>query len=345
MQKFEEPTKKIKIANFMYYDGDNYLESADFDLVCKLDLASLNDILAHLNSALDWDDPVVSFQNSMNALNKLWNSAYRIGFIKTGRRIGNDGKDETKVPSDGEKFRALIDLLSSNESGNIFLRSPEFRELVELAPRVMDMKVLEDAGYDPSKIGNRLRKKAAEKHTSLFNGYKSHLAESSPNDLLNRLSALLYIIRSNLDHGEKTSRGPDIEKNVRDKTVCKKALPVTRRLLEILLNELGKYLATYGNLQEKETLQECSKEPKNLLREWTVGGNVKKSNGLLYFNWISNGERLNVTIYEVSEETDRRLDEHEGNGYRRIYVPALNTESKAVLLVTIYAKSNSFNFA
>jgi gamma-glutamylcyclotransferase (GGCT)/AIG2-like uncharacterized protein YtfP len=275
----------------------------------------------------------------MNALNKLWNSAFRLGLIETKSQSDNDGKSET---SDGQKFRALISLLSGKESGNIFVRSPEFRELVELEPRVMDMKVLEDNNYDPSNIGEKLRREATKKHTSLFNSY-TQPENSSPDKLLNRMSAFLYIIRSNLSHGEKTSNGPDIEKSKRDKTVCRKALPVAIRLLEILLNESSNYLATYGTLQDNDTLQKYSIEARRLPGEWSVEGNVEKSNGLFYFNWISNGKRLAVTLYEVNKETYRILDKYEGKEYRRICVPAFNSTGKVGLVVNIYTKNDSFN--
>lgn len=299
-------------------------------------MASLNEIVAHLNSSLYADDPVDGFHKSMNALNKLWNSAFRLKLINTSGEANEDGNNET---TDGKKFRALIGLLYDNELGNIFVRSREFKELVELEPPVMDMKILEDNSYDPSNIEQSLRRKASKKHNSLSKEYEDQLKKGSPNQLLKWMSALLYIIRSNIDHGEKTPKGPDLEKSTRDKTVCEKALPVTKRLLEILLNEPSKYLATYGTLKENEIIKKYSEEATPMPGKWSVEGNVETSNGLLYFNWISKGKRLPVTIYEISEESYGKLDKYEGNGYRRIYVPVFNSSEKVELVATIYAKN------
>ena len=316
------------------------METSNFNLISGIGVEPLNEILAHLNSSLDAIDPDERFRKTTDALNKLWNSAFRGNLIEINNQSDQNSNPSSKKTSDGDKFRGLIGLLSKEKSSEILARSKEFSELVKLEPRVMDMSVFEKADYHPSNIGNELKKEATKKHTSLFNGYNKYMkSECSLDCLLDRLANLIYVIRSNVDHGEKTPWGPDIEKSTRDRTVCEKAFPVTEKLLEIFLNEPNKYLATYGTLQDNEIIQKYSKGAKQLSGEWTVEGHVEKANGLLYFNWISNGKKLNVTIYEISEESYKRLDEYEGKGYKRIYVPAFNDGGKVALVATIYKKN------
>jgi hypothetical protein len=50
----------------------------------------------------------------------------------------------------------------------------------------------------------------------------TQLSEESLDRLLKRLADFLYVIRSNIAHGEKTPYGPDLEKAHRDRQVSER---------------------------------------------------------------------------------------------------------------------------
>jgi hypothetical protein len=54
--------------------------------------------------------------------------------------------------------------------------------------------------------------------------------------VMKRLAELLYVVRSNNAHGEKTPYGPDIEKLKQDEMVCSIIIPIQLALLMLILD-------------------------------------------------------------------------------------------------------------
>lgn len=130
----------------------------------------------------------------------------------------------------------VLDLLHP-EARRTFLRSPELQALVEYKPQIMDHKTLTLGKYRPGMpIEPKLRKEASEEHRKRVTGYLG-LADNGNREIedrvLNRAAELLYIVRSNIAHGEKTRYGPDLEKRERDEQVCRVVVPVQLKLLAL----------------------------------------------------------------------------------------------------------------
>jgi hypothetical protein len=71
--------------------------------------------------------------------------------------------------------------------------------------------------------------KASEVHHKLVNAY-GELERAGNTEVeervLRRAAELLYIVRSNISHGEKTPYGPDLAKKEWDESVCAVAIPI-----------------------------------------------------------------------------------------------------------------------
>src|SRR5438270_10528222 len=91
--------------------------------------------------------------------------------------------------------------------------------------------------YDPFHITEDVRKKASDEHRQLSNAFARF--SKSPNDrslkdaLLKKIAQLIYVVRSNIAHSEKTPQGPDLEKSERDRLVS----DVTANVIEDLFDE------------------------------------------------------------------------------------------------------------
>lgn len=157
------------------------------------------------------------------ALNRFWNAL--------AAHQGEPGRADT--PS----FVVLLQSLSTQDQ-RALLTGEELSSLVGLTPEVMDHSVLKARGYRPGhQIAAALFKEATERHRSL----RRALAETTGregsenlNRVLKRLAEFLFVIRSNIAHGEKIPYTPDFEKAKRDEEVSRLAVPVLQLIVRAL---------------------------------------------------------------------------------------------------------------
>jgi hypothetical protein len=193
--------------------------------------------LGHLNEARESEHaPAVDRCDLyFKALNQLWNG---LGHLK--------GLKHADTP----RFIALVQSLPAERASQL-LRSRELAAVVALEPRVMNHYRLNEHGYRPGvAIGPELLKKATEEHADVKKRVENWASRQSDIErVLRSVAEFLYVVRSNIAHGEKTPYGPDLEKARRDEQVASAVIPLQEVLLDELLDRPSEKLVAYGTLK------------------------------------------------------------------------------------------------
>ena len=216
--------------------------------------------------------------------------------------------------------------LSIEQQKNILL-SNELKQLALFEPKVMNHDKLRKNNYDPTDIPKDLQEKAQKEHDKLFKAYKriNYIKENVQliEPLIKKLAQLLYVIRSNIKHGEKTPKGPDLKKAERDKNVCKITKPLLNLIFENIFDFPMNRLAVYGTLLPGEVNHETISGIDGQWIDGKIAGRKEIKNGFPTFIWALNEEILNIKIFisELLPNEYERLDRFEGDLYERIWVP------------------------
>jgi len=289
----------------------------------KRNIRKYSDIIAKINysnnDASDWIEKCKYFFDS---LNQIWNDYYH--FQKQNKLLVPE--DESAIWPDNKGFQNL--LLAQNDTLKVELaNSDEVNKLIFILPKIMNHDTLRRENYDPFDISEILIKKSTDEHRQLENAYNRFKTNESDIDLIDsfckKLTKILYIVRSNIAHGEKTPNGPDLEKTNRDKTVCRIIQPILYKILQIIFDEPLRKLATYGTLQPDESNHDIIKNYTGIWLDATLEGKIEYLNGLPYFEWLQNGINHNIKVL-VLEKIDfnwEYLDKFEGESYKRIWIP------------------------
>ena len=237
--------------------------------------------------------------------------------------------DADGVRSDNQSFQEFVLHGIDNERLLDFCESESLLRLAELSPQIMNHNILLNQKYDPLNITDDVRKKASAQHQKLLNAFKRFT--KTPNDqslreaLLKKTATLVYNVRSNIAHSEKTPHGPDRSKSERDRIVSEVTATVIEDMLDNFFERPSNRLAVYGTLIPSGP---NASELAGLDGEWldgTVSGKLEDRDGFLEFHWSLQGTEVPVKIFSgdgLSERLDR-LDQFEGPRYRRILVPVL----------------------
>jgi gamma-glutamylcyclotransferase (GGCT)/AIG2-like uncharacterized protein YtfP len=275
----------------------------------------LDGVLSHYNEAMDsteWAPTTHVCDLCFRALNKYWNAFnHHVAELKRG---------------DISSFTATLKAMPS-ESKKCILEDAAVRNLVALSPPVMNHDVLKKAGYIPGQeIADSLKRDATEEHRKLQNAFNEllvHHSEESVNRALKWLAELLYVIRSNIAHGEKTPYGPDLEKAHRDQLVSAAALPVQRLILDLLLDRPSHRLAAYGTLQPGGPNSQLLEACRGAWESCTVNGEITEKNGLPVFRYSPSGPEVAAKLLTsaILYHFWGKLDRFEGTEYVRHLIP------------------------
>lgn len=198
-------------------------------------------------------------------------------------------------------FQAMILKGLDSKGHRKILDSEELRNIVYFEPQIMDHETLRRHRYRPDQeIGPQLIKKASEKHHKVVNAYKSY--KSQHNDeakerIIKRVSELLYIVRSNIAHGEKTPYGPDLKKKERDEQVCNVVMPFQLLLLNGLFDYPESKLVVYGTLAPGKANHSILSGIQGHWSDCTVFGHIEEIDGLPFFDWQSGGHSVKANLF------------------------------------------------
>ena len=279
----------------------------------KISDEELRTILTHINNARSEENSVNKFKYFSDALNKLWNSYFR------------------NESSDIKKFENLLNLLKEDNI-NLLFSSNELKLVVNLKPLIMDHNVLRKHNYNPDNINASLRKKAQEVHKKLVARFADSMNAENSSKLNKKIAELLYIVRSNIMHGEKTPHGPDINKIERDNNVCLASYPLQELILDLLLGSPSHNLAVYGTLRQGERNHNFIEGIKGVWNDGYVKGEIEIRHNLPYFKWIVPGTDIKVNILNSIEIPIKYgdIDRFEGSDYKRILIPVISGKNRFV---------------
>ena len=190
----------------------------------------ITDAISHFNEAIDrLEDgkPKVEVSGLLfDALNK----------IQTEWQIHEEYQKEREAKA----FQTMISKGLQPESRAELLISSEMRNFVFFEPQIRNHDTLKRHNHRPDvEMGADLFKKATKEHHKLAIAYKDYLpgmTEENEERTLKRAAKLLYIVRSNMKHGEKTPYGPDLKKKERDEKVCEVVIPLQILIFDFLLD-------------------------------------------------------------------------------------------------------------
>jgi hypothetical protein len=182
----------------------------------------VNDAESHLTAArqLSSSAPATHLCDLyFKALNKLW-TAFSLW-------EGQPGRADT--PS-------LIAMLAALPDQHELPRSREVIRLAALEPPILDHFVLNRRGWSPHNRDARIEHEASERHRKLKRSIANYQASGTGQDgVSKRLAEILYVVRSNLAHGEKMAYAKDPDRVQRDQDVSDAAAPVVDLIARLVL--------------------------------------------------------------------------------------------------------------
>ncbi|MGA7496308.1 MAG: hypothetical protein WBX00_06215 [Isosphaeraceae bacterium] len=289
----------------------------------------LNDTLAFINASRSSDEAIGRCEELCKALNKTWNA-----FFQYRRRNGqlnateqeNDAKGER---SDTQSFREFLLHGLSDQQTSEFCGKESVRRFAEFTPHIMNHDTLLRLRYDPFNIIEDVRKKASDEHRQLANAFARF--SKAPGDLslkealLKKIAQLIYVVRSNIAHSEKTPQGPDLAKSERDRLVSEVTARVIEDVFDILFGWPSQRLAVYGTLTPDSANASQLEGLDGQWHEGAVTGIVEERDGFLVFHWTLKAKSIPVKVLSASKLDAQfdRLDRFEGPHYQRILVPIL----------------------
>jgi gamma-glutamylcyclotransferase (GGCT)/AIG2-like uncharacterized protein YtfP len=299
----------------------------------------LNETLSHLNQSRNREEPVDRCNDMCRELNKSWNAYY--SFRK--RHGGLTQKEMDDGRSDAQAFSELLLTGLERSLGEQLCGSNNVVALAEFSPQIMNHETLLKRDYDPRNVSEDLAKEARDEHRQLLNALKRYSCgqrgEEAQKALLKKLKQLLYVIRCNIAHSEKTPRGPDIAKIERDRAVSDLASAVIEDIFDLLLEHPSHRLAVYGTLAPGEPNQAILANINGQWTQGTVRGTITENMGLSGFTWRESANGITIKLLTSADLPNHlaRIDKFEGSKYIRILVPiACGSE---LIVANIYAGS------
>ena len=287
----------------------------------------LNDVLAFVNASRTRDEAIGRCDELCKGLNMTWNVFFQYR-SRQGQLNDTELQNEAKGErSDAQPFRELLLHGLTDQQTSALCASDGLVALATLTPHILNHNTLLKGRYDPLDISEDLRKKASQEHRQFTSSFE-RFAEA-PNDpslkeaLLKKTATLIYVVRSNIAHSQKTPHGPDVHKRERDRVVSDATARVAEEVLDILFDRPSRRLAVYGTLAP-DGANACELAGVDgAWRAGTVDGIMVMRRGLSEFHWTLNADAVSVKVIsspDLREHFDR-LDRFEGPRDARSLVP------------------------
>ena len=276
-----------------------------------------------------------SLFDSMNNIQTAWRT-YKI-----------DTGDNEKGGEISDFQSMIIETINKDEYIDL-LQSKQIKDFIFLEPRIQNHKYLTSHGYKPGQgIKPKLEKKATEEHRKLVDEYERYLAGQSDQNpevkVLKKMAALLYIVRSNMAHGEKTIYGPDHAAIKRNRIVSEKVIHLQILLLSLLLDRPDRRLVVYGTLAPGKVNHNILSKIEGSWSRCEVNGRIFENNGLPYFIWDPNepSNEFQLFFSNMLPDSWNRLDQFEGSKYNRTLVPL--KINKNICVANIFTAKNEYS--
>lgn len=230
---------------------------------------------------------------------------------------------DTDHESDTSALRRLLRQMP-NEDQEWLLDRPSVRHLASLTPPIEDHGVLRNFLLSEP-IPNEDQARARASHEALARRFERWVGQPNSRNRRGALDALadvLWTIRSNLMHGEKTPVGPDPMRSERNRLVGSAAHDVLEDLMDAVLQHPSRRLVVYGTLVPGGSNHEMVAHVQGQWRQVVIGGQLGTVEGVPAFRRLSDGPAQPVELLESDDLVDLwpALDEFEGLRYRRILI-------------------------
>lgn len=263
-----------------------------------------------------------------DALNRAWNAR---------ARLAGDAAPE----SDWPRLKALFCGLP-REDALALLRSAPLAELMAIDPPILNHRKLLERGLLGSveEIPQPVRREAGEAHVKLrcrLEALPDTPTDEELHQALVRLADLVYVIRSNLQHGEKFASS-DPARVARDRVIAEKAVDVLELFFDLLLARPSISLAAYGALAPGGAFHA---ELVGAGGQWAPGvvhGQLRDGPLQLLVQTPAGGA-IPVQLLHGADGLPvlwTRLDELEGASYSRV-LAAVETEQGELVVANLYA--------
>lgn len=284
---------------------------------------TLQSILSLVNQSCRREEQVERCDWLSKAVNKAANC-----YFQHRTRLGQLNETEKKKGrSDNQAIRELLLRGLSVEGVDGLCRSEPLRRIAELKPYILNHETLLREGYDPNHLTDRIEREASDQHRQLENAFRRYVEapadETLRESLVKKVAQILYIVRNNIAHSEKTPKGPDLIKRERDRLVSGIAADVFEELFDLLFSGHTQRLAVYGTLAPGGTNASQLASLGGRWEEGTARGRLSLRDGLHSFRWEYPGDDVAVNV--ICSPALRRyfpvLDKFEGPRYQRSLVP------------------------
>ena len=295
--------------------------------------------LAHINKRVDSNgDKYDNFHKALFCLAR--------GLPADNRFLVSNDDDR----GEGGAVSNLVSQASKLYLTDKFYDGSAFRALLTLDPPVYNVyEVFKEKRRSPTRSEHEIIKEQSKDHLRLrkeVDLFDLRRNVANREKVGSVLGGLLYLIRCNISHGHKMSFGGNLtNKIIRDEMVTDHGLRVLRQIIEKLLGEPQHRLAVYGSLRSCHENHELIAD----LGDPDVGsvvGMINMAGDYPVFRWASDGQDIPVEIYRSPKLTPqrlRKLDEFEGNSYRRMFIPVRLTDG-SFQVSTIYAENARSSF-
>ena len=304
-------------------------------------LGHVLDAVIHFNRA---HDLIGDASSSVDVSSRLFDALNKIQTewaLRHPEQVRHPENPEREV-GEVKKFQlTLIDGLDSDRR-TLLAKSKELRSLVAFEPQVMNHDTLRRREYRPdTTLAPDLVRDATQVHRQLVKAHSEMSADSATEDrVLKKAAELLYIVRSNIAHGEKTPYGPDLGKRPRDENVAAVVVPLQLVWFDYLLDCPRNKLVAYGTLAPGEPNHRVISDLPGVWESCTLHGSVTLPDHLPVFSWnpLEPAVEARLFVSQHLSEAWPRIDQFEGAAYKRRLIP-VNT-SEGVTVASIYLSAN-----
>jgi gamma-glutamylcyclotransferase (GGCT)/AIG2-like uncharacterized protein YtfP len=283
----------------------------------------LTGVLAHINQSRRRHESVDRCEDLFKALNKTWNAH----FTYRKRKGSLTDTEVAKGRSDSQAFAQLLIAGLDGEDTKRLCESESVGALAAFSPQVMNHDTLIRRDYDPRHVTEELRNEACDEHKQLLSALGRYSQDPNGNNsrtaLLKKIQQLLYVVRSNIAHSEKTARGPDRAKSKRDEEVSNLASRVVEDFFDLLFEQPSRRLAVYGTLAPGEVNETVLGSVVGDWEDGVVKGELTTKMGLARLRWDEGAPDVRVKVLTSVDlpQNYPAIDRFEGKSYTRILIP------------------------